>query len=74
MERKYLKASEGYILTNGEIYGKKIYIADNLDANAFYEITQDEYNSIMENDASTDEDNAEINSALDGGEGTTEAE
>ena len=55
MERKYLNASEGHILTNGEIYGKKIYIADNLDADAFYEITEDEYNSLMESETSAEE-------------------
>lgn len=55
MERTYLNASEGHILTNGKIYGKKIYIADGLDANAFYEITEDEYNSIMESKSSVEE-------------------
>ena len=41
--RKTLTASEGHILTNGEIYGRIIYLADGADASAFYEITEEEY-------------------------------
>lgn len=38
-----LIASKGMILTNGDIYGRTIYIADDVDINSFYEITEDEY-------------------------------
>lgn len=38
-----LKASEGMILTNGTIYGRIIYVADDVDINSFYEITEEEY-------------------------------
>ena len=41
--RKIIKASEGYILTNGEVYGRTIYLAEGEDDSAFYEITDKEY-------------------------------
>ena len=47
MERKVLHAHEGMILTNGEIYGTQIYLAEGVDASAFYEITREEYEKIM---------------------------
>lgn len=40
MERKILKASEGKILTNGEIYGAEIYLADGIDESSFYEVDE----------------------------------
>lgn len=56
MERKVLKASKGMVLTNGNIYGKTIYLSDNADKNAFYEITQGKYDEII----SSDNNNLEI--------------
>jgi hypothetical protein len=47
MERKILHARDGMILTNGEIYGTQIYLADGVDASAFYEITREVYEKIM---------------------------
>ena len=47
MERKILKASEGMILTNGKNYGKIIYLAEGADAGEWYEITDSEYDEIM---------------------------
>lgn len=41
-------AKEGMILTDGQIYGRIIYIADDVDVNSFYEITEKEYNKITE--------------------------
>ena len=45
--RNYIEAKDGMVLTNGEIYGTKIYLADGIEANSFYEITKEEYNSII---------------------------
>lgn len=47
MERQILIANDGMVLTNGEIYGKEIYLADGIRADMFYEITQAEYDKIM---------------------------
>jgi hypothetical protein len=47
MERKTLQARDGMILTNGEIYGTQIYLAEGVDASAFYEITREEYEAIL---------------------------
>lgn len=48
MERKILKASEGMILTDGEIYGTEIYLAKDADETKFKEITKEEYEKLME--------------------------
>lgn len=40
---KVLEASEGKVLTNGEIYGKVIYLEEGLDESSFTEITDAEY-------------------------------
>lgn len=54
--REPIKASEGHILTNGEIYGRKIYLAEGMDASDFYEITEEEYNAISDSEEATEED------------------
>lgn len=46
--RKVLYADEGKVLTNGEIHGKVIYLAEGLDESSFYEITEEEYNAMFE--------------------------
>ena len=46
--REYIEAREGYVLTDGEIYGKRIYLAEGVDKSAFKEITEEEYNKIQE--------------------------
>ena len=45
--REILVANEGYIYTNGEIYGTKIYLAIGTDKNTFYQITREEYEKIL---------------------------
>ena len=42
-----LTADEGKILTNGEVYGSTIYLAEGADASAYYEITTEEYEAIQ---------------------------
>lgn len=41
--RTILEANVGTILTDGNIYGKKIYLGDTTSKDSFYEITEDEY-------------------------------
>lgn len=42
-----LTASEGMILTNGEAYGKEVYLGSNDSADNWHEITEEEYNTII---------------------------
>ena len=37
-----LEADEGYVLTDGEVYGKKVYLADNADESVWREIPESE--------------------------------
>jgi hypothetical protein len=46
--RNVLYADEGKVLTNGETYGKIIYLADGVDPVTYYEITDEEYAVILE--------------------------
>lgn len=43
-----LTASEGHILTNGQAYGREVYLGKNEKVANWYEITQDEYDAIQE--------------------------
>ena len=45
--REYIEAHEGYILTDGQIYGKRIYLADGMDKTAFWEIPETEYEDVQ---------------------------
>ncbi len=47
-ERITLYADEGKVLTDGEIYGKIIHLAEDKDKDSFYEITEEKYNKIVE--------------------------
>ncbi len=45
--RNVLTADEGYILTDGHIYGKIVFLAEGRRADEFHEITDEEYREIM---------------------------
>lgn len=47
IELRKLTASVGMVLTNGESYGKEIYLGKNDIADNWHEITEDEYNEIL---------------------------
>lgn len=55
-KRIMLTASEGHILTNGEVYGSTIYLAEGADSSAFHEITLAEYEAIQEEKAKAAEE------------------
>ena len=46
--RIILYADVGKILTDGEIYGRQIFLAEDKSANDFYEISEEMYNIIMQ--------------------------
>lgn len=45
--RTVIYADEGKILTNGEIYGKQIFLAEGVSEADFHEITEEEYEKLM---------------------------
>ena len=46
-KRIVITADEGKVLTDGEIYGKSIFLAEGASSNDFYEISDEEYQAIM---------------------------
>ena len=46
--RIILYADEGKILTDGEIYGSTVYLSEERSPSDFYEITEKEYNEVLE--------------------------
>ena len=56
--RTSIKAKEGYVLTDGEIYGIEIFLAEGMSEDNFYEITLEEYEAIMAEDDSHNPNNA----------------
>ena len=47
IELKKLTASDGYVLTNGEAYGKEIYLGCNDSPENWHEITDEEYAEVL---------------------------
>ena len=47
-KRVVLYASDGMVLTNGQNYGKIVYLADPIDEYSYKEITDEEYKEILE--------------------------
>lgn len=47
-KRTIIYAEDGHILTNGEIYGRQIFLAEGVSAEDFYEITDEEYQKILD--------------------------
>lgn len=46
--RTVIYAEDGHVLTNGEIYGKQIFLADGVSEYDFYEITEEEYQKMLD--------------------------
>lgn len=44
--RKIIKSTDGHILTNGEVFGRTIYLAEGETGEDFYEITEEEYDAL----------------------------
>lgn len=43
-----LYAEDGHVLTDGEIYGKQIFLGEGVSADNFHEITDEEYQKILD--------------------------
>lgn len=50
-----LTASEGHILTNGENYGRIVYLASGDEGEKWYEITEAEYEEKMKGEEAIDQ-------------------
>ena len=50
-----LTASEGMVLTDGENYGKEVFLAEGADADEWHEITQEEYDELTEQESEPDD-------------------
>lgn len=61
---KTIYANKGKILTNGEIYGKRHLLAEGVSEADFYEITEGEYNAILDSPEVKDEDYREALKSL----------
>ena len=56
MELRKIKANDGRVLTNGEVYGTVIYLGVNDSPDNWHEITEEEYRKILESEQATEED------------------
>ena len=54
--RIILNASDGKVFTDGNIYGKQICLEEGMSAERFYEITDEEYEQIINDEDATEED------------------
>ena len=45
--RTIIYAEDGHVLTDGEIFGKQIFLAEGVSAEDFHEITDEEYHQIL---------------------------
>ena len=52
--RKVLYADEGMVLTNGETYGRIVYLAEGADESSYVEITEERYQEILKAQEETD--------------------
>ena len=50
-ERKVLYADEGKYLTNGEVYGKVIFLSETDDTANYREITDEQYKALADTEA-----------------------
>ena len=55
MSRLKMTATEGMILTNGEVYGRVVYLGSGDNPDNWWEITEAEYESITENTEISDD-------------------
>lgn len=55
MKRSVLRANDGMVLTNGEVFGKTVYPSVNDSPENWHEITLEEYERIMKEREGLDE-------------------
>lgn len=53
IELRKLTATDGYVLTNGEAYGKEIYLGVNDSPDNWHEITDEEYAEVLKAEEET---------------------
>ena len=56
-KRTLIIADKGKVLTNGEVYGTEIFLADGESADSYREISREEYEAIEESEAVVDDCN-----------------
>lgn len=66
-QRLMIYADEGKVLTNGKVYGVRIYLSTTDKLEDFYEITMEEYEEILEEQRKAEEDDEDyISEEVDG--------